>query len=526
MVKKNDKISTNQANFFPPVVAVLGHVDHGKTTLLDTIRKTSVAQREYGGITQKIGASSIETTHDGIKRRITFIDTPGHEAFSAMRSRGTQAADIGLLIVSIADGVMPQTIESIKLLQACQTPFIVVLTKMDLPGLNIAKIKGQLTKEGMMFEGMGGDVPIVEVSAKTEKGIKELLDLILLVFDVQNSKPIQSDSKDAEKPDPKSSLKAIVIESKLDQKVGPKATVVVKDGTLNVREKVVSDNVLGKVKTIIDDKGVHLEKATIGDAVEILGFESVPAVGSIVQKKGEMNTLVSPRQPDDSSSLAAGPASQNSESVQSPSASQNSIDLSTPATPFVYAEEPTLSIIIVADTEGSLEAIDAMVPKGVFVVAKKTGDITSSDVLLAKSSKAIIVGFNSKIRPDALILSRTEKVLVKNYNIIYELIDEIKDVVEGRKQALIEEVLGEAKILASFPFEKTKVLGIKVLQGRIAKGDKVRLLRGDQKVGESNIASLRQGKESISKIRKGEEGGAILFPFLDFTIGDMLISLS
>ncbi|MCL5438549.1 MAG: GTP-binding protein [Patescibacteria group bacterium] len=485
MVKKNSKEKIH-AKFFPPVVSVLGHVDHGKTTLLDAIRKTNIAQKEHGGITQKIGASNIEIIHDGIKRGITFIDTPGHEAFFKMRSRGVQVADIGLLIVSAVDGVMPQTKESIKLLLEAKTPFIVVLTKIDISENNFEKTKQQLLKEGITLEGYGGDVPIIEVSAKTGKNIKELLDLIILVFDMrQRSENI---SKDGD-------FEAVVIESKIDPKSGPKATLVIKNGTLLNKDELYCEEIKGKVRAIINDKGEHLLSATIGEAAEVLGFDVAPSVGCVVYKTRDRIKKV----------------------IEQPQKTINPFDVS------FETEKDILPIVLCADTLGSMEAILNALPEKVLVVSKKTGDITSADVLFAKSSKAIVIGFNIKIATEIAHLAKTEHVLLKNYAIIYELLDELKDVIEGRKEAIIEEIYGTAKILASFPFEKTKVLGVKVLDGRVARGDKVRLMRGENVIGESSINSLRQGKELISKIEKGQEGGIILSPFLDFTIGDMLV---
>ncbi len=488
MAKNNTANTSKSSAFFPPVVAVVGHVDHGKTTLLDTIRKSTIAQREHGGITQKIGASSIEVLHEKVKRSITFIDTPGHEAFFAMRSRGAKAADIGLLVVSATDGVMPQTKESIAILLQAKIPFIVVLTKADLPDKNPEKVKQQLLKEGVMLEGLGGDIPVIEVSAKTNKNIVELLELILLVFDMHQNQFGQR-SKDV-------AFEGIVIESKLDQKVGPRATIIVKNGSIHARDFIITDGKEGKVRTLINDQNKHIDVATVGDAVEILGFASVPAVGSVVKKSSEFRTQ--------SSNLAESPPA-----------------ITTPN--IMHHDKNALSIILIADTLGSLEAIQASLPKEIVVVLSKTGDIASSDVFLAKSTKSIIVGFNIVIKPDIMLLARTEKVPAKNYTIIYELLGELQDVLDGKALALVEEIFGKAKVLASFPFEKTKVLGIVVLEGRVARGDRVRLMRGEEVIGESSISSVRQGKNQVSKIEKGVEGGIILSPILDFTIGDMIL---
>ncbi len=497
MAKKNiEKTNKSEDVIYPPVVAVLGHVDHGKTTLLDTIRKTTIALREHGGITQKIGASTVEITHEGKKRNITFIDTPGHEAFSLMRGRGVQAADIGLLVVSSVDGVQPQTKESIKLLQDSKIPFIVVLTKSDDPNKNLEKAKQQLLKEKVLLENYGGEVPVIEVSAKTNINIKELLELILLVFDMKKHSGFY-------KFLPSNPFSAIVIESKLDQKSGPRATIIVKNGTILLRDEIICDSVSGRVRTIINDLGQRLPKATVGDAVEILGFQEVPKVGEIVFKKSEKVKEELP--------------------VQIP-VSETETEEIAELGPDTYVDMNVLSVIICADSQGSLEAIVNKIPERIKVAMTKTGDIETSDVLFAKSVGAIILGFNIKIKPEVVKLAATEKVLLKNYLVIYEMMDEIQDLLDGKILSLQEEVFGNAKVLARFPFEKTEVLGIIVTDGRIARGDRVRIMRKDEAIGEANISSVRQGKNAVSKVEKGQEAGIILSPSLDFTIGDVLIS--
>ena len=489
----NKSTENAQQEFYPPVVAVLGHVDHGKTSLLDAIRKTTIAQREHGGITQKIGASEIEIVHDGQKRRITFIDTPGHQAFSQMRGRGVAAADVGFLVVSSVDGVMPQTVESINLLRESKIPYIVVLTKSDDPKKLPDKVIQQLLKEEVLLENYGGDVPFIEVSAKTNSNIKELLDLTLLVFEIKRHANFYPFTKDG-------AFMGIVIESKMDQKSGPRATVVVKNGVLKLRDEVYAGVAKGKVRSIISPDGKNLQEASVGEAAEVLGFEKVPPVGSVVSTT-----------PKETEKLEYREESEKKEQ---------------PLSPFEKQEENMLSVVLCADTQGSLQAITNSLPEKVKFVVQKTGDIEVSDVLFAKSTGSIVLGFNVRLKPEVANLARTEKVLTKTYNIIYEMIDEINDFIQGKIEALQEEILGIAKILASFPFEKTKVCGIKVQEGRIAKGDKVRLLRQDEVIGESHASSIRQGKEQTSKIEAGQEGGVILSPFLDFTIGDMLISHS
>ncbi|HKC14904.1 MAG TPA: translation initiation factor IF-2 [Patescibacteria group bacterium] len=471
--------SSTSSEVSAPVVTVLGHVDHGKTTLLDAIRKTNIATREHGGITQKIGASQVEIVHEGQKRKITFIDTPGHEAFMQMRGRGVKVADIGLLVVSLVDGVMPQTKESIKILKTANIPYIVVLTKSDVPDKNAEKVKGQLLKEEVLLEGQGGDVPVIEVSAKTNQNIKELLDLILLVQDMH---PLPVGDK----------FKGIVIESRLDTKAGPRATVIVKSGKLSLRDEIISGEVNGRVRTLINGNAEQLKEAITGDGVEVLGFEKVPTVGSIVHKKGE--------------------------EVEKEEDSKASVEA------FRKGSEDLLRVVIVADSYGSLEAITNAVEEKINIVSKKTGEVTPADLMFAKSTGAIILGFNAKISPSLEKTAREEKILIRNYPLIYEMIAEIEDFLEGKRLSLEEKIFGRAKILASFPFDKQKVIGIAVLEGRVAKGDRVRIERDDISVGEGTIASVRQGKDQISKIEAGAEAGVLLANDLDFQVGDMLIS--
>jgi translation initiation factor IF-2 len=491
---KNQESTKNEV-IFPPVVAVLGHVDHGKTTLLDTIRKTNIAAREHGGITQKIGASEIEIIHEGKKRRITFIDTPGHEAFSLMRGRGVQAADIGILVISVTDGIMPQTKESIELLKASKIPFIVALTKSDLAEKNVAKVKQQLGNEEIVLEEYGGDVPVIEVSAKTNINIKELLDLILLVYDLKRQANFYTGSST-------NPLEAVIIESKLDPKAGPKATLIIKNGQVSLRDGLSCGEASARVRSILNPSGIQLKTATVGDAVEVLGFANAPKVGEIVRPKSQQETIKQ-------EVVVEAPTTMSKEEFLNIAAIET---------------RDVLSIILCADTLGSLEAIINSMPKKAKIILQKTGDIEASDILQAKSSGAVILGFNIKVKPEVAKLAETEKVLFKNYTIIYEMIGEVSDLLEGKALAMQEKIYGKAKILARFPFEKTEVLGIGILEGRIAKGDRVRLTRDDNVIGESTIISVRQGKEQTSKVEQGQEAGIVISPSLDFTIGDVLIS--
>jgi translation initiation factor IF-2 len=369
------------------------------------------------------------------------------------------------------------------MLLAAKIPYIVVFTKADLPTKNVEKAKQQLAGEGIMLEGLGGDVPFLEVSAQTNLNVKELLDLILLVSDLHKEEKQVSGS---------APLEAIVIESKLDQKSGPRATVVVKNGKIDVRDEVSAEKVIFKVRTMITDRGEQVKSATIGDAVELLGMQQVLPVGSVVRAKDATTTT--------------------------PQAVVKEPEVYKP-----HADVDALTVILAADTQGALEALTYALPEEANIISQKTGEITEADVLLAKSTGGIVLGFNSKVRPDVQKLAQTEKVLVRSYDIIYELIDEVKDVLEGKKLAQVEQVFGQAAVLAKFPFEKTTALGIRVLDGRVARGDKVRVLRDNEIMGEATLTSLRIGKEIASKAEKGKEAGIILTPYLDFQVGDVLL---
>jgi translation initiation factor IF-2 len=490
---KKDNSQQNTPNQFPPVVAVLGHVDHGKTTLLDAIRKSSIADREKGGITQKIGASAVEIVHEGEKRWITFIDTPGHEAFNKMRGRGAQAADLSLLVVSAGDGIKPQTRESIQVLQEAKTNFIVVLTKSDLPTANPEKVKQEIMQAGIQLEGYGGETPVIEVSAKTNHNIKELLDLILLMFDMHKS-PNYSQEVSSTAP-----LSAVVIEARLDNRAGSKATAIIKNGSMSTRDEVQIDGQVFKIRTLLNTLGKPVQTATVGDAVEILGFTSVPQVGSIITDKEQAR-------------------------ASTPVAEEQSLKKE-----LVYRraeEHKGISVVLVADSQGSLEAIINAFPEGIKIVQQKTGEVTEADVLLAKSTGSILLSFNTKVKPDILTFALTEKVLLRNYEIIYEMLDEVNDALEGKLQSQMEQIYGTAKIQAKFPFEKTFAFGIAVMDGRIARGDRLRIMRGETIVGETTINSLRVGKNATSKVEKGHEAGLVLVGGLDIQVGDVILSHS
>lgn len=476
------------ANTRPPVVAVLGHVDHGKTTLLDSIRKTTVAAGEHGGITQSIGAYQVEVK----KRLVTFIDTPGHEAFAKMRSRGAAVADIAVLVVAADDSVKPQTIESIGQIKTAGTPMIVVINKVDLPAANIDRVKSDLAKNGVQVEGFGGDVPFVPVSAKQGTGVTELLDLILLVGDMKELVG-----------DPKATIEAVVIETRVDKGKGLVATVIVKNGTLTVGNALYENAAqIARVRAMFDEHGVQVLAAPPSKPVEVLGFVNLPAVGSTLsgaeQKVIETVAMQKP--------------------IQELPDFLNPIDLEA---------ERIINIIIKADSAGSLEAITASLPKKIIVVQMGVGDITEADILSAKSTGAVVIGFGVAAKSSAIKLAQTEKVVYRMYRIIYELLGELGEVVAGLKEVLHEErELGKGQIIAEFPFEKDRIAGTKVVAGRLARGDSIKIMRGEEEVARAKIKSLRRGKDDITKADTGIECGILFDQKLDFTIGDAIIAVT
>ncbi|QQS38996.1 GTP-binding protein [Candidatus Woesebacteria bacterium] len=466
-----DQKPINPASWRPPVVSVLGHVDHGKTTLLDAIRRSNVANKEAGGITQSIGASTV-TTKDG--KQITFIDTPGHAVFNKMRSTGANVANVVVLVVAADDGVKPQTKEAIKYIKEAQVPFIVALTKIDLPGANVEKTKSELVNEQIMLDGFGGDVPVVLVSGKTGIGLDELLDMIILVSQMNETK---------EDNDP--TFKAVIIETGKD-KSGPIVSLVVKNGTLSIGDVVYSSSYSGKVKGMFDQHGKSVVQATPGQAVGVLGFSSLPPVGSIVTLDSSNNTKVVDR-------INAN----------------------------IEIAEGQIPVIIKTKSAGSLEAIEAHLPSQIVVVSSGVGDVTESDIFAAKSAKSSIFTFESKVPGGTLKLARTEGVIIEEFKIIYKLFERLEEII--LKGQIV--ILGKAKILAEFPFDHRKVAGSKVTEGRIAKSDTLIVYRNDIEVGKSRIDSMRKEKNIIDVARQGEEFGIIFSDKLDFKPGDMVVSV-
>ena len=482
--------SNAATNTFPPVVSVLGHVDHGKTTLLDTIRKSSIANREAGGITQAIGASSVVVTHEGQKRTITFIDTPGHQAFSNMRSHGVSASDIVLLVVAANDGIKPQTKESIEKILASKLPFIAVITKMDAEGANIEKVKQELAKEGVLLEGLGGDVPFVGVSAKTGDKIADLLDLIIIVYDYAEVK------KDAAKE-----FTGVVIEAKQDKRRGALASLVVKDGTIRVGDKVFTENKeVGKVRALTDTTGQQVKEALPGSAVEILGLTEVLQAGSVINTKEIVNIA-----------------------TEKAVASHTTIDL---MKILQTKQNEKLPVIVKTQTSGEFEAVLASLPEDVEVVFEGRGEISVSDILMSRDFGAIVVGFNVDIEKQAKVLAEANKTFYRTYNIIYNLLDELSDAVALIKERAQRKTLGKAQILATFEGNEGQILGVRIQEGRLSVGDTIIITRGEEETAEAKITSLKQGKKDIKELGKGNECGIMIDPQVDFTIGDMVISVS
>lgn len=471
-----------------PVVTIMGHVDHGKTTLLDYIRKTKIAEKEHGGITQHVGAYQVDVKG----KKITFIDTPGHEAFSAMRARGANVTDIVILIVAADDGVMPQTRESIAHIKTANVPVIVAINKMDAPGASLEKVKKGLATENVLVEGYGGDVVAVPVSAKTGQGVDELLDMINLVAEM-------AELKDESHTD----FEGVVIESSLDRFRGPLASILVKKGKLTVGEQIFSDTASGKVKALINSSGENIKEATVSTPVEILGFVFVPAVGEVV-RKGQKPLDQSTQQPSKISPL----------------------DL------LSKTDTTEINLIIKADVAGSLEAIVAALNNltseshKVKIIHKETGEINESDVLLAASTKAIIIGFNVKIAKAAEKLAEEDKVMVRNFNIIYELIDELKEGIEALIISGQEKILGRGKIIAQFDTSHGQIAGTKITEGRLAKGDRVAIYRGEERLTEARIKSIRHLNNEISTAKENEECGILLTESLEFAIGDIIVAVS
>jgi translation initiation factor IF-2 len=475
------------------VVVVLGHVDHGKTTLLDYLRKSNISGKEIGGITQKIGAYEIFVKIKGYKiNKITFIDTPGHEVFTRLRLRGAKVADIAVLLIDAIDSVMPQTVESIYHIKNAKIPFIIAVNKIDLPQANLDRVKKDLLKHDILVEGMGGDISFVPISAKTGKGINNLLEMILFVSSVEDLKYSV-----------KNPVRAYIIESKRN-KSGVIASVVIKDGKLQIGEIVYALDKKAKIKAIVNDRGRSLKEVYPSTPFLLLGFKEPPEVGAILTKEkkelAEPPLIVEKRLPKDSQDL------------------------------FKEEEKRKLKLIIKTDTFGSLETILSHLSdnKNIEIILASIGEINKSDLFLAKISKAIIIGFSLSVNKKIIDLAKEEKIVIKTYSLIYKLLEELVEVSDLLKEKEKKELRlkGEAKILASFIIEKERIAGVKIIKGKINLEDQIDLYRNNKLMGKGKVVSLKIKAKTVSQIKKNEEGGMIFYPQLDFNIGDVVKSYS
>lgn len=487
----------------PPIVTVMGHVDHGKTSLLDAIRKTQVAAGEAGGITQHIGAYDVETP----KGKITFVDTPGHEAFTAMRARGAQVTDIVILVVAADDGIMPQTVEAINHAKAAGVPIIVAVNKIDKPEADEGRVERGLMEHGLVSERLGGDIILAPVSAKTGKGVDHLLEMILLQAEVLDLKA--SDTRKAV---------GTIIEARLDKGRGPVATVIVQEGLLKVGEIIVAGLAIGKVRALIDAQGRSIKEAGASKPVEVLGLSSVPMAGD------KLNVMASE---EDARAIAEhrfGKAREAKVQAQMPTRLED-----------LYAKTmkgglPELKVIVKGDVQGSIEALKEAILKvksekvSVSVIHTAVGAVTESDVMLAVASNAIIIGFN--VRPDANArsLAEREKIQVRTYSIIYEVIDDIKKGMEGLLKPVLEEkYLGRAEVRQTFSISKVgTIAGCFVSDGKILRSATVRLLRDGKVMTQGKISSLKRFKEDAREVGTSMECGISIENYNDIKVGDVI----
>lgn len=487
----------------PPVVTIMGHVDHGKTTLLDSIRKTKVVATEAGGITQHIGAYQV--TYKG--KNITFLDTPGHEAFTAMRSRGAKVTDIAVLVVAANDGVMPQTVEAINHAKAAGVPIIVAINKIDLPAANLDRVKQELAEQGLIVEEWGGSTIAVPVSALKGEGIDDLLEMILLVAEMEELKA-----------NPNRPARGTVIEAKLDKGRGPVATVLISNGTLRVGDAFVVGSVSGKVRAMISDTGENLKEAGPSTPVEVLGISDVPAAG-------DQLVVV------ESEQIAREVASLRQEKLREQQLSKTSrVSLEDLYERIKEGDIKELNLIIKADVHGSAEAIRASLEKlstdevRVKVIHQAVGAISESDVHLAATTDAIIIGFNVRPEPVARKEAEREGVDIRLYRVIYDLLDDVKAAMSGLLEPEFKEViLGRAEVRQTFRVPNVgTVAGCYVQEGKITRNAEVRVLRDNVVVHEGKIASLKRFKDDVREVTHGYECGIGLEKFNDIKDGDVI----
>jgi translation initiation factor IF-2 len=485
----------------PPIITFMGHVDHGKTSLMDAIRKTHVAAGEAGGITQHIGAYSVE--YQG--QKLTFLDTPGHEAFTAMRARGATVTDIVVLVVAADDGLMPQTIEAISHAKAAKVPMIVAINKIDLVSANVDRVKTQLQEKGLTPEDWGGDTICVPVSATKKTGIDKLIEMILLQAEIMELKA-----------SPTVSPRATVIEAQVEPGRGPTATVIVRMGTLKVSQAFICGNFWGKVKSLMNEVGAGVKDAEPGTPVKVLGFTGLPNAGDellVMESEKSARALSEERLADLRNQKLAMPQRATLESLFDS----------------LGTGRKTLMLILKGDAQGSVEALTASLNQiqskkiDLEIIHTGVGPITESDVLLATASNAVIVGFNVKVENQASATAKREGIQIKLYSIIYELIDQVKEAMAGMLDPeLRESVLGHAEVRQVFQLSKGTVAGCFVTDGRIARTGRARVLRRKQPIYDGGIATLRRFQDDVKEVRAGVECGIKLGDFTEYEVGDII----
>jgi len=488
----------------PPVVTIMGHVDHGKTSLLDTIRKTKVAAGEAGGITQHIGAYQVEV--DG--KKITFLDTPGHEAFTAMRARGAQVTHIAVIVVAADDGVMPQTREAIDHAQAAKVPIIIALNKMDKADANPDYVKQQLYDIGVVIEEFGGDVICVPVSARKGTGIDDLLEMILLVAEVQDIRA-----------NPNRPATGVIIEAKLEKNTGPTATVLIQQGTLKMGDNIVVGSMSGKVRAMFNDRGKRIQKAPPSTPVSILGLPEVPQAGDRLEVVSDERK-------------AKQAASKIAEQRRSESVPLGQVSLDTLYMQMQEGKVKELNVVLKCDVQGSAEAIKNALSKvgeeniKVRLIHEGIGNINETDVHLAGASDAVIIGFNVKADGAAQRLAQKENVEIRYYDIIYKLTDDIQAALTGMLDPTYREVIeGHAEVQQIFKAGKNTVIaGCRVIDGKIIRSSQARIQRNKELVYDGKIASLRRGRDDVREVATGYECGIVLDDFTEFEEGDIIES--
>jgi translation initiation factor IF-2 len=491
----------------PPVITVMGHVDHGKTTLLDAIRRTNVTEQEFGGITQHIGAYQVEWQG----KKITFLDTPGHEAFTAMRARGASVTDIVVLVVAADDAVMPQTVEAINHARAADVPIIVAINKIDKPDANVERTMQQLAEHGLVPEEWGGDTVMVKISAKLGQGIDELLEMILLVAEMLDLRAEVSSSK----------VVGSVIESRVDVGKGPVATVLIQRGTLKVGTPVVAGCAYGKVKAMFDDRGERLTKAGPACPVEVLGLSEAPQAGDRLEsvKDEKEARAIAEKRAEEERQRRIGATKRIT--LQDLSAQIKDGKL----------EVKKLPIVLKADVQGSEEAVRQSLSKiqhpevTVNIIHSGVGNISESDILLASASNAIVIGFNVKVDPQAARMAESERVEVRTYNVIYELTNDVRAAMAGLLEPVYEEEkLGTAEVRAVFRVPNTGIVaGCYVTEGRVVRNEYVRVKRkGEIIFSDGKLDSLKHLKDEVREMAQGFECGIFCQAFQDFEVGDII----